>query len=81
MLSELELIEPYLLSQRSNPPRPLWQGRRHELSGPGHSCLQDTKSLQILYYDAHTATSATTATSAPWAGAEGSRFKLEPSTG
>jgi hypothetical protein len=48
------------------------------LSGPGHSCLQDTKSLQILYYDAHTATSATTA---PWAGAEGSRFKLEPSTG
>jgi hypothetical protein len=48
VLAELELIEPYLLSQRSNPPRPLWQGRSHELSGPGHSCLQDTKSLPIL---------------------------------
>jgi hypothetical protein len=79
VLSELELIEPYLPSQRSNPPRPLWQGRRHELSGPGHSCLQDTKSLHILRcahrnHRNHRST-------APWAGAEGSRFKLEPSTG
>jgi hypothetical protein len=48
MLSEIELIEPKFLSQCSNPPRPCWQGRGHELTGPGHSCLQDNKSLHIL---------------------------------
>jgi hypothetical protein len=48
MLSEIELIEPKFLSQCSNPPRPCWQGRGHELAGPGHTCLQDNKSLHIL---------------------------------
>ena len=37
----------------SNSPRPSWQGSGYELSGPGHSCLQDNK--HSVYYETHTA--------------------------
>lgn len=46
--SKVKLIEPKALAQRSNPPRPGRQRRGHELTGAGHSCLQDNKSRHTL---------------------------------
>ena len=74
MLSEIELIEPKFLSQCSNPPRPCWQGRGHELTGPGHSWLQDNKSLHILrnaqFYETRTSAPV------PWIGTEPSPLAI-----
>lgn len=54
VLSELELVQSKLFPQCSNPPRPCWQGCGHELSRPGHICLQDNK--LTLYCETHTKT-------------------------
>lgn len=47
VLSELELIQSAALAQRSNAPRPRWQGSGHELSRPSHS-WQDNKCTLTL---------------------------------